>query len=86
LVVPVRLGVNPYGLAGKIQGVSGSIQQPKRLALRIAETLLSNRQTRGEMRRAVVAAFTDAASVEMAKALGTPPVPNTAVVASDIPF
>ena len=30
LVVPVRLGVDPYGFAGKAQGISGVLEKPKR--------------------------------------------------------
>jgi len=69
LVVPLRLGADPYGLVGKIQGVAGKLEQPRKLAAQIAETLLANRQTHGEMRRAVLSTFTDASSSEMAKAL-----------------
>jgi len=69
LVVPLRLGVDPYGLVGKIQGVPGKIGEPKNLAARIAEALFANRQTHGEMRRAVINVFTDASSDQMVKAL-----------------
>lgn len=68
LVVPLRLGVDPYGLIGKIQGLPGNLGEPRKLAARIAETLLANRQTHGEMRRALLKTFTEASSVEMAKA------------------
>ncbi|MCI0641329.1 MAG: toll/interleukin-1 receptor domain-containing protein, partial [Gemmataceae bacterium] len=69
LVLPLRLGVEPYGLVGKIQGVPGKVEQPEKLGARIAEALFANRQTHGEMRRAVINAFTEASSGEMAKAL-----------------
>ncbi|MGD0461654.1 MAG: toll/interleukin-1 receptor domain-containing protein [Tepidisphaeraceae bacterium] len=69
LVVPLRLGVDPYGLVGKIQGVPGKFEEPKKLAARIAKALLDNRQTHGEMRRAAINAFADASSGEMATAL-----------------
>ncbi len=69
LVVPVRLGVDPYGFAGKYQGVSGSLEKPPELASSIVGALLANPQTHGEMRRSLVKAFAEAASFAMAIAL-----------------
>jgi len=69
LVVPVRLGCDPYGLLGKVQGVSGSLAQPGMLASAIVDALLANNQTHGEMRRTVVSAFAGATSLSMATAL-----------------
>lgn len=57
LVVPVRLGVDPYGFAGKVQGISGDLEKTKTLAESVFETLLSNPQTHGEVRRAFVTAL-----------------------------
>jgi hypothetical protein len=57
LVVPVRLGVDPYGFVGKVQGISGDLEKPKKLAELVFETLLSNPQTHGEIRRAFVTAL-----------------------------
>jgi hypothetical protein len=57
LVVPVRLGADPYGFAGKLQGISGSLEQPEVLAKGVFETLLANSQTHGEVRRAFSRAF-----------------------------
>ena len=68
-VVPVRLGADPYGLAGRFQGVSGTLEQPGTLAEAIVKTLLSNPQTHGEMRRALINAFAKASSCDMAKVL-----------------
>ncbi len=70
LVVPVRLGTDPYGLMGKIQGVRGALERPKALAESLTRTLLTNSQTFGEMRRAVVNSFAAATSNQMALALG----------------
>lgn len=69
LVLPVRVGIDPYGFAGKYQGISGSLEQPAVLASSIVEVLLANNQTHGEMRRALVASFTNARSFQMAKSL-----------------
>jgi hypothetical protein len=57
LVVPVRLGVDPYGFAGKVQGISGDLENPEMLAKSVFETLLANPQIHGEVRRAYVAAL-----------------------------
>jgi hypothetical protein len=62
LVLPVRLGVNPYGFTGKIQGISGDLEKPKTLAKSIFKTLLANQQTHGEMRRGFVTALCDSGS------------------------
>ena len=69
LVVPVRLGVDPYGFAGKYQGVPGTLDQPAALATSIVQALLANTQTHGEMRRSLVKAFSEADSTDMAIAL-----------------
>ncbi|MCW5557912.1 MAG: toll/interleukin-1 receptor domain-containing protein [Verrucomicrobiae bacterium] len=62
LVVPVRLGADPYGFAGKVQGNTGDFEQSKGLARAVFETLLTNPQTHGEVRRAFVKAFCESAS------------------------
>ena len=42
LVVPVCLGVDPYGFAGKYQGVPGTLDRPAELAESIVKALLAN--------------------------------------------
>lgn len=69
LVLPVRLGADPYGFAGKVQGISGALEQPVALAEALVEALLFNAQTHGTMRRALVSAFCGATSYAMAKTL-----------------
>lgn len=69
LVVPVRLGADPYGFAGKVQAVPGSLEQPKTLAPSLAKILLQHPQTHGEMRRAIASSFVGAESYIMAQAL-----------------
>jgi hypothetical protein len=69
LVVPVRLGSDPYGFAGKIQGISGTLENPVKLASSLVASLLLNAQTHGEMRRSIVSAFSEATSYEMAQTL-----------------
>lgn len=62
LFVPVRLGIDPYGFAGKIQGISGTLERPNQLAKAVFDTFLTNPQTHGEMRRALATAFCAAGS------------------------
>lgn len=57
LVVPVRLGVDPYGFAGKVQGITGDLGKPESLAKSVFETLLANPQTHSEIRRGFVRAL-----------------------------
>lgn len=70
-VIPIRLGANPYGLAGKVQAITGDLDLPTPLALSIVDVLVKNQQTHGEMRRALVTAFANAGSFATAKALCT---------------
>ena len=65
-VIPIRLGADPYGFAGKFQGVlNASLDKPKPLADSIAKILLGNSQTHGEMRRALVHGFVNSKSYAM---------------------
>lgn len=50
LVVPVRLGLDPYGFIGKVQGLSGSLEQPSRIARLLFDILLSHPATHRHMR------------------------------------
>jgi hypothetical protein len=68
-VIPVRIGADPYGFAGHIQGVNGRLDEPKPLAISLVETLLSNAQTHSDMRRALVMSFRDAKSYVAAQVL-----------------
>ena len=51
LVVPVRLGLDPYGFIGKVQGLSGSLEHPARLAGLLSSTLLGHPSTHAYMRK-----------------------------------
>ena len=66
LVLPVRLPADPYGFAGKVQGVRGNLEHPDSLANRILDVLLANPQTHSEMRRGLVPAFCGVASFPLA--------------------
>ena len=69
LVVPVRLGSDPYGFIGKVQGLSGSLDQPDRVAGMLYDTLLNHPSTRRNMRKGLVSAFESANSFANARTL-----------------
>jgi len=58
-VINARLGKDPYGLAGKYQGIPGSLDDPWKLALTIVGALLHNSQTHDKMRASVAQALAD---------------------------
>jgi hypothetical protein len=68
-VISIKLGTNPHGFAGKFQALTGSLAEPKVLALSIVNTLIANTQTHGEMRRAIVKAFSGSRSFVQSQAL-----------------
>lgn len=57
LVVPVRLGADPYGFIGKVQGLPGSMGSPHLLAELIFNILITKPSTQTNMRKGVVLAF-----------------------------
>jgi hypothetical protein len=71
LVIPVRLGANPYGFAGKIQGMKGDFGDPRSMARSICEILLKNPQTHLEMQKSLIWGFrhagTFATAIEFSK-------------------
>jgi TIR domain len=75
LVVPVRLGCDPYGFIGKVQGLSGSLDQPVRLASLLSAILLNHQLTHRYMRKGLVSAFAAAASyanaISLSKVIST---------------
>jgi hypothetical protein len=66
LVVPVRLGLDPYGFIGKTQGLSGSLEDPSSLADSILNTLLNHSLTRRHARKGLAFAFAAAPSASCA--------------------
>lgn len=69
LVVPIRLGSDPYGFIGKVQGLSGSLEQPVRVASLLATTLLNHPSTHRHMRKGLAFALDAADSYDTAIAL-----------------
>lgn len=69
LVLPIRMGLDPYGFFGENQGIPGDKKPVAALASEIVRALLVNPQTRGEMKRSIVRSFQSASKWDEAKAL-----------------
>lgn len=69
LVIPVRLGLDPYGFIGKFQGLQGvgDGKYSPQIARDIADVLTMNRQTQKKMARGLVEALLKADSFAAAK-------------------
>lgn len=74
-VIPVRLGLDPYGFMGKIQAVRGDLSQPKPLAEAVVRILVKRNETSDLMRGALITALERArsypASIAASKLLET---------------
>lgn len=69
LVIPVRLGLDPYGLLGKIQGSPGRLDAPDSLASGVVDLLLKNQTTARTMREALVTGLERSLSFAVSKAI-----------------
>lgn len=61
-VIPIRLGCDPYGFAGKFQAISGTFDTPFPLARLIFETLSNKAETRRAIFGAIPIAFLESNS------------------------
>jgi hypothetical protein len=66
LVIPVRLGIDPYGFIGKQQGLPGKLDAQEALATNIVDLLLKHKTTDGKMREALVLSFEKTKSFDTA--------------------
>ena len=66
-VVPIRMGIDPYGFIGKIQGLPGLGKPPEVLAAEITDTLMRNRECVQRMGLPVVASFERSYSFDNAR-------------------
>jgi hypothetical protein len=69
LVIPVRLGLDPYGFIGKLQGSPGKLDAPDTLASGVVDLLLKNKTTAGTMRESLVVGLEKSPSFAASKAL-----------------
>ena len=67
LVIPVRLGLDPYGFIGKVQGLPGNLDDPVSLASSIVDLLLKHKSTADKMQEALIVGLEKAASFDAAK-------------------
>jgi hypothetical protein len=68
LVVPVKVGVDPYGLIGKYQAVQGANRDASSLAAELVETFRRHELTRAVMAEAIVDRFYHSYSFNNARA------------------
>lgn len=69
LVIPIRIGGDPYGLMGKFQAVSGKRNKPRSLANDLTQILLTNTRTEVDMRSSLLRGLSTAASEQAAQVL-----------------
>lgn len=75
LVVPVRLGTEPYGFISKVQALNGILDQPAQIANQLLKTLLNHASTHRHMCKGLAFAFEAADSyinaIELSKIIST---------------
>lgn len=67
LIIPVRLGSDPYGFLSRYQGLQGSGRSPEKIAQMIFDILVSHDLTAGQMADALVSQLEDSPSFADAK-------------------
>lgn len=68
-IIPVRLGMDPYGFIAKQQALSGSLGDADGLASGIVDVVINHRFTRGMMREALVAVLEAVPTARAAEAV-----------------
>ena len=61
-IIPVRLGLDPYGFIGKHQGLPGNLRQMKELSIALGGILARRPETGGVMRESLVRALESSSS------------------------
>jgi hypothetical protein len=69
LVIPVRLGLDPYGFIGKVQGAPGSLDSPAKLARSTVDMLLKNKGTGNVMQDALVVGLEKSPTFQASRAV-----------------
>ncbi|MFW2480669.1 MAG: toll/interleukin-1 receptor domain-containing protein [Lentimonas sp.] len=69
-ILPVRLGSDPYGFAGKYQAISGTLDMPLQLAELIFDTLIIKTETQHALCHALPNALLNARSFAISSKLG----------------
>lgn len=68
LVIPVRLGLDPYGFIGKFQGAPGRLDDPAKLARSTVDMLLKNKGTARFMEDALVVGLENSPTFQTSRA------------------
>ncbi|MEE9441946.1 MAG: toll/interleukin-1 receptor domain-containing protein [candidate division Zixibacteria bacterium] len=69
LVIPVRLGLNPYGFIGNHQGLAGNLLKPSILASNLVDVLLKQVSTTSIMQESLVVGLEESHSFAASKAV-----------------
>lgn len=67
LIVPVRLGIDPYGFVAKFQGLEGQNKPSDALAEEIFKVIVNHQSTRAHAAHALVSVFEESTSWKEAK-------------------
>ena len=67
LVVPIRVGLDPYGFIGKYQGFQGAERNANDVAKRLVDILVGHELTRDVLSRTMARKLADASSFQEAK-------------------
>ena len=67
LVIPVRLGLDPYGFIGKVQGLPGKLDEPESLASSIVDLLLKHKSTADNLQEALIVGLEKSPSFDASK-------------------
>jgi hypothetical protein len=66
LILPVRLGADPYGFIAKVHGASGTLDSSKDLAAAMIDSLLANDQTGPRLKESLISNLEEAKSYQEA--------------------
>jgi len=66
-IVPVRLGIDPYGFIGKFQGIQGKGKLPKEMAVEISSLLISAEKTKKKLAEGIIEMFVSSRNYQAAR-------------------
>ncbi len=66
-IIPIMLGIDPYGFIGKLQGIQGKGKMPNELAEEISHLLASAEKTKKKIAEALVEMFVNSSSYQNAQ-------------------
>lgn len=67
MIIPVRVGIDPYGFIGKTQGINGQKLEPGVLASKVYELILSNERYCKRINSSIIERFERTGSFQEAK-------------------